>query len=165
MLKVVAVKLESVFPVFFKRYDDHATAAAVLRNYESVPAQDVRVSLMVKQYMDNPKDCSVPVSVAPGKDGEVVLYGLFTDKILEVAEATKLSLNLSVQYRRYGKTVQDDYVLTLGVFDRKALTWSDDQKAAALASARDPLAIASDRGVSIAIHGALLLVSRKRQHT
>jgi hypothetical protein len=149
-LKLAGVRLESVFPVFFKHYDDHPIGTAILRNYEDVPAQDLRVSLMVKQYMDNPKDCSVPVRLAPGRDGEVVLYGLFTDKILEVAEATKLSLNLTVQYRQYGRTVRDEYIQTLGVFDRNALTWSDDRKAAAFASARDPHAVSFARGVAVA---------------
>lgn len=150
-LRLAAIRLESVFPVFFKHYDDHPLGEAILRNYEGVPAEDVRVSLFVKQYMDNPKDCSVPVSVAPGRDGQVVLYGLFTDRILELAEATKLSLNLTVQYRQYGKLVRDEYVQTLGVFDRNALTWSDDRKAAAFASARDPHAVTFSRGVSVAI--------------
>jgi hypothetical protein len=150
-LKLAAIRLESVFPVFYKHYDDHPVGGAILRNYETVPAQDVRVSLMVKQYMDNPKDCTVQAIVKPGKDGEVVLYGLFTDRILELAEATKLSLNLSVQYRQYRKLMRDDYVVTLNVFDRNALTWSDDRKAAAFASARDPHAVAFARGVSVAI--------------
>ncbi len=150
-LKLTGIRLESVFPVFFKHYDDHPIGTAILRNYEIVPAEDVRVNLLVKQYMDNPKDCTVPVRVGPGGDGEVVLYGLFTDEILEVAEATKLSLNLTVQYRQYGRIVRDEYVQTLGVFDRNALTWSDDRKAAAFASARDPHARSFATGVSVAI--------------
>ena len=87
----------------------------------------------------------------PGADGEVVLYGLFTDKILEVAEATKVSLSLAVQYRQYGKVVRDEYVQTLGVLDRNALTWSDDRKAAAFVSARDPQALAFSRAVSVSV--------------
>ena len=149
-LKLLGVKLNTVFPVFYKYYDDHPIGTAILRNYETVPAEDIRAFLLVKQYMSDPKECKVPLVLAPGKDGEVDLYALFTDKVLEIAEATKVSLGLTIEYRQYGKSNHDDYVQTLSVFDRNALTWSDDRKAAAFISAKDPEALSFAKGVSVA---------------
>jgi hypothetical protein len=150
-LQLLGVKLDTVFPVFFKYYDDHPIGSAILRNYETVPAENVRAFLIVKQYMTDPKECKVPLVVAPGKNGEITLYALFTDKILEVAEATKVALGLTIEYQQYGKDMHEDYVQTISVLDRNALTWSDDRKAAAFISARDPQALSFAKGVSVAV--------------
>jgi tetratricopeptide (TPR) repeat protein len=154
-LKIVGIKLDSLFPVFYKHYDDHPVGEAVLYNFEGTPAEDVKVFLEVKRYMDNPKECQVPLSVKAGEDGRIVLYGLFTDKILEVAEATKLSVSICVEYKQYGKTFKNDYIQTLSVLDRNALTWSDDRKAAAFISARDPQALAFSKSVMVAVNDVL----------
>ncbi|HTX72601.1 MAG TPA: hypothetical protein VMC79_07220 [Rectinemataceae bacterium] len=145
-----AVKLDSVFPVFYKHYDDHPIGTIIVRNFEAVAARDIKATVNVKRYMDEAKDAEVPVLVRPGAAGQITLYGLFSDSILDVVEATKLPVSVKLEYSQYGKTYSDEYVGTLDVLDRNAITWDDDRKAAAFISARDPEVIKLAKGVAVA---------------
>jgi tetratricopeptide (TPR) repeat protein len=85
--------------------------------------------------MDAPKECAtIPVIEAGGRV-EVPLYGLFNDRILDVTEATKAVAEVSLYV---GADLSANRSATVLVYDRNALTWSDDRKAAAFVSAKDP---------------------------
>jgi hypothetical protein len=147
-LGFVGQRLDSVFPVFYKHYDDHAIGAIALRNYESVAASDIKVTVSVKRYMDEPKSAKAPSELAGGASATVDLFGLFTDQILEIVEATKLPVSVKLSYSQYGKTYEDEYVGTLSVLDRNAITWDDDRKAAAFISSKDPSVLAFGKSVA-----------------
>jgi hypothetical protein len=147
-LGFVGAKLDSVFPVFYKHYDDHVLGSLAIHNFESVGASDIKATVEVKRYMDEPKPAVVESTLAPGQTGEIQLYGLFTDKILEIVEATKLPISIKLQYSQYGKTYNDEYVATLSVLDRNAITWDDDRKAAAFISAKDPSVLSFAKSVA-----------------
>jgi hypothetical protein len=85
--------------------------------------------------MDAPKECATIAKLEPGASVDVPLYALFNDRILDVTEATKVSGEVSVEY---GVDVSQSRSATVLVNDRNALTWSDDRKAAAFVSSRDP---------------------------
>jgi hypothetical protein len=145
----VGSRLASVFPVFYKHYDDHGFGKLAIRNFESVEATDLRATVEVKRYMDEPKPVAAIPRLGPGRDAEIELFGLFTDKILEIVEATKLPVSVKLQYRQYGKTFNEEYVATLSVLDRNAITWDDDRKAAAFISAKDPSVLAFAKSVAV----------------
>jgi tetratricopeptide (TPR) repeat protein len=147
-LGFVGARLDSVFPVFFKHYDDHSFGTLAIHNFESVAASDIKATVEVKRYMDEPKSAVVPLEIGPGETGEMQLYGLFTDKILEIVEATKLPISIKLRYDQYGKTYTDEYVATLSVLDRNAITWDDDRKAAAFISAKDPSVLAFSKSAA-----------------
>jgi len=86
--------------------------------------------------MDEPKSAEVVAELGPGASGELKLYGLFSANILEIAEATKLPVSVRISYTQCGKACQDEYVGTLSVLDRNAITWDDDRKAAAFISSK-----------------------------
>ena len=150
-LAFAGIKLDSVFPVFYKHYDDHPIGTVILHNFESAAATDIKAWVNVKRYMDEAKNAGVPLRVQPGANGELVLYGLFKDSILEVVEATKLPVSITIEYSQYGTTYRDEYVATLDVLDRNAITWDDDRKAAAFISSKDPDALAWAKAVAQAI--------------
>ncbi len=147
-LGFVGSRLDSVFPVFYKHYDDHTIGSIAIRNFESVPARDIKAWVEVKRYMDEPKSAIVSAELGPGESGEVQLFGLFTDKILEIVEATKLPVSIKIQYNQYGRTYSDEYVGTLSVLDRNAITWDDDRKAAAFISSKDPSVLSFTKSVA-----------------
>ena len=138
----------TVFPVLFKYYDTKPVGRAVLVNYEKDQIDDIRVTFFVKQYMDNPKECSVPEAMLGRSEAEILLFSLLTNRVLEISEDTKVSANISVEYSIKGKPKKADFVETLRFFNRNAITWDDDRKAAAFVTAKDTTVLKFSKGVA-----------------
>jgi tetratricopeptide (TPR) repeat protein len=145
--------ISDIYPVFYKYYDTKPIGTAVLHNFESSAADNVVVSVFVKEYMDNPKETRVSGKIPPGGEAPVELYGLFSKVILTNTEITKVSANITVRYKLGSRDVKKDFVQTLRVLDRNALTWDDTKKAAAFASAKDPTAVKFAKNVASMVSG------------
>jgi len=136
-----------IFPVFFKYYDDHPVGRAVLANRTWKKISDIKVTLYVKQYMDNPKLCSAPVELAANEEAEIELHALFTEKILDVTETTKASAEITVEYTAGGERWRDSHVESVRIYDRNAMQWDDDRRAAAFVTAKDPVVLTFSKNV------------------
>lgn len=62
---------------------------------------------------------------------EVQFLGLFTDDVLEITETTKVTANIVFEYTRRGRRQRQQFVETLCLYDRNAMSWDDDRRAAA----------------------------------
>jgi tetratricopeptide (TPR) repeat protein len=138
----------SVFPVLFKYYDTKPVGRAVLVNYEKDQIDDIRVTFYVKQYMDNPKECLAPESMPGRSEAEIQLYSLLSSKVLEISEDTKVSTNINVEYTLKGKPKKAEFIETLRFFNRNAVTWDDDRKAAAFVTAKDTTVLKFSKNVA-----------------
>ena len=147
-LDVSEISFEKVFPVLFKYYDTRPVGKAVLHNWETVPISDISLSFFVERYMDNPKQCEAPDMLEGGEEAEVDLYALFSDSVLEITEGTKVSAKITLEYTLKGKSHTREYVETLRLYDRNALTWDDDRKAAAFVTAKDPAVLEFSKNVA-----------------
>ena len=146
-LQVTGLKAPPLFPVFAKYYDTHPLGEVELRNFESVPAASVKLTAIVKDYMDNLKESTVPARIKPGKAATAEVFALFNDKLLQIAETTRISLTLVLEYSQYGKTYREEYAPSMEVLFRNAMTWDDNRRMAAFISGRDPAAFGFARGV------------------
>jgi transglutaminase-like putative cysteine protease len=146
--------VSDIYPVFYKYYDNHPIGTAVLHNFEGSSVENVAVSVYVKDFMDNPKETIVPGKLAPGAEAAVDLFGLFNKAILANAEVTKVSASITLRYSLGSREVKRDYVQTVRVLDRNALTWDDTAKAAAFVSAKDPTAVKFAKNVASMVSGA-----------
>ena len=123
--------------------------SAVVKNTGAKPLTDVRVSFIIKQYMDGPKESATIAELKPGETREVPLYALFKSTILEVTEPTKVTAEVDAAYKESdGSQNQAAATATLRVYDRNAMTWDDDRKAAAFVSAKDPWVLDLSNNVS-----------------
>jgi tetratricopeptide (TPR) repeat protein len=138
LLDLSGLTLGTVFPVFRNYYDDHALGKVTLKNTSNQTARDIKVSLSIKQYMDGPKESPVVDELRPGQSVDVNLFALFQNAILDVTEATKSTAVVSVRYRAGDEDALQEQTATVRVFDRNAMTWDDDRKAAAFVSGKDP---------------------------
>jgi tetratricopeptide (TPR) repeat protein len=129
---------DSVFPIFHTYYDNHRVGRLTLKNTEDVPVTDITVSLKIPQYMDLPKECAVIPEVKAGQGKDVDLYALFKSEILGITEKTKVAAEVSIAYTLRGRVTTLSKSETIRVFDRNAMTWDDNRKAAAFVTAKDP---------------------------
>ena len=147
------IEFDAVHPVFYKYYDEHPIGRAVLRNSGSTPVENIQVSLFIKQYMDNPKICRAPSKLDRGEKSEVVLFGLFTNRVLEISEGNKVSVKISVEYIAEGKSRTQEFVGAIRIHNRNAITWDDDRKVASFVTAKDTAVLKFSKNVAGMIKG------------
>jgi transglutaminase-like putative cysteine protease len=140
-VEVIDVEFEDVFPVFFKYYDNQPIGTAVIRNREDDQITDIRVNLLVKQYMDSPKECAAPQILETGEEQAIELAALFNESVLGITEGTKVAADITIDYKFKDQQYRYTKVETLSLFDRNATRWDDDRKAAAFVTAKDPVVL------------------------
>ena len=139
----------SVFPVFHAFYDEHALGSVKVQNTGSRPISDIRITFLIKQYMDGPKECARIATLGPGESREVPLFALLNTSILGVTEATKATAEIDASYRDAdGSPQQGDTTASVTVYDRNAMSWDDDRKAAAFVSPKDPWVLSVSNNVT-----------------
>jgi len=153
-LGITELSFTSIFPVFYSYYDDHPVGTAVLYNFEEQPAEDIELTFYVKQYMDNPKSAETPETLGPGEKAEIDICSLFTSDILEVTEGKKVSALINLSYTLDGEEKTEEFVESITVNNRNAMTWDDDRKVCAFVTAKDPAVMRFSKNVSGYIQGA-----------
>jgi len=133
------VAIDEIFPVFLSYYDDHPVGTAVLKNGTSAAIQNVKVELKIETYMDAKKPCTAPTTLAAGASGKVELTAVFNDGVLKITEGTKALATVTVRWTAGGTEASRDFVQTVKFLGLNAMTWDDDDRAAAFVTANDPL--------------------------
>lgn len=132
------VQFDPIFPVFYSFYDENPLGTVVLQNGENGAIKNVRISFLVKQYMDSPKLCASIPELAKNEEVRVPLLALFSEGILSITEGTKASADIIVEYEYLGNDLVKTETSTIQMYDRNAMTWDDDRKAASFVTAKDP---------------------------
>jgi hypothetical protein len=133
------VSIDEIFPVFRSYYDDHPIGTASLKNGTTAAIENVKVEIELKGYMDAKKPCTAPTTLAAGASGQVSLTAVFNDNVLKITEGTKALATVSVTYTTGGQTTTKDFVQTVQFLRLNAMTWDDDDRAAAFVTANDPV--------------------------
>lgn len=148
LLKASADEDLSIFPVFYSYYADHPFGRIEIRNKGKIPLEKVSVKVFVNQYMDNPYMCKeIPFITGGGKEA-VELTALFNNKVLEITESTKVQLSITVDSQLAGESYGNELIQNLRVYDRNAMTWENDARAAAFVSLKDPSVLKFSKNVS-----------------
>lgn len=146
-IELANVQLYEVYPVFHKFYDDHPVGVVTLINKEKTAVTDIKLTFLVKQFMDSPKECPAPKELAAEARQDVDIMSLLTDRVLEVTEATKVAADVTLEYRIEGELYRDARTFTIRILDRNAMRWDDDRRAAAFVTAKDPAVLGFAKGV------------------
>ncbi len=152
-LEIGDVEFDEVFPVFYKYYDEHPIGRAVLYNNGTQPVDNILVKLYIKQYMDNPKLCEASEQLEPGQKSEVSLFGLFTNSVLDISEGNKVSVKITVDYSAGNTEYRREFVDTIRLNNRNAITWDDNRKVSAFVTARDSEVLKFSKNVTGMIKG------------
>lgn len=150
-LTIDNLAFENVFPIFQAYYDDHPIGRFTLMNTGKTPVTDVTVSFIVKEYMDAAKKCASIPELKAGESKSVDLYALFKAAILDITEPTKVAAEISVTYTQDGKAVSQNEAETLRIYDRNAMMWDDNRKAAAFVTAKEPAILVFSNNVNALI--------------
>jgi tetratricopeptide (TPR) repeat protein len=146
--------LAPIFPLFYSYYDKNPAGSLTLKNEDRSDLENVTVSFLVKQYMEQAKVCAQFPRLARGQQEQVPVYALFKDSIFAVTEGTKVAGEIQVAYRYLGREITDSYPITVTVNNRNALTWDDNRKAAAFVTAKDPLILSFAKRIAAGVDTA-----------
>ncbi|MBI9103732.1 MAG: hypothetical protein JEY99_15055 [Spirochaetales bacterium] len=137
-IEINNIEFKPVFPVLSKYYNSSPLGSLSLENMEKGPISSVSLTLFIEDYMSTPKECIKIESMEKGEIIEVPLYALFNDSVLDITEGTKVQAELTVEYDYLNDTLSKQVSETFELYDRNALTWDDDRKAAVFITAKDP---------------------------
>jgi len=158
------VSADPLFPIMHTYYDDHAFGRVELINIEEEPVSELTVGFFISQYMELPKEISIPGTLAPGGEVAAELYALFSEKILEVSEGTKVPAEIYLEYKIGDRRYHEQQIETIRIYNRNATMWDDDMKAAAFVTAKDPVILKLSKNVAGLVRsGAGIDVSKNLQ--
>jgi len=154
-IEIGEIELKSAFPVLHAWYDQHPVGKATIRNIGKGSIPKVRVSFFIRQYMDGPKECALVSDLKPGEAREVPLYALFNASILNVTEGTKATSEVEASFEEDGQQDRQTKTATIRIYNRNAMTWDDDRKAAAFVSGKDPWVLELSNNVTAMVKGLM----------
>jgi len=112
-ITIPEIHFDPVFPVFYSFYDENPIGSVLIQNSEKGSIKNVKVSLLVKQFMDSPKVCAEIPEVTKGQEICVPLLALFADRILTITEGTKASADVIIQYEYMGSELTKTETATI----------------------------------------------------
>jgi hypothetical protein len=74
---------------------------------------------------------------------------------LETTEKTKTQARIDVEYTFGGQVQQQNLVSSIAILDRNATTWTDNRRAAAFVTAKDPAVLTFSKNVSSIVKGRI----------
>jgi len=154
-LELKKLAFDDIYPVFHTYYDTHSLGKVVLCNTTKQPITGIKVSFQIKEFMADPKDCPAPTELGPGESRSVDLFGLFLPTVLQTTEKTKTQARVDVEYTLGGQAEHQNLVQSIPVLNRNATSWTDDKRAAAFVTIRDPAVLTFSRNVNSMVKGII----------
>ena len=137
-LLVRNLAIEGVFPALYHYYADHALGTMTLQNTGSGTITDLSVQLFVPGLMKAPTDAVISPAIGVSQTQDVGIRALFDPSVLDRSEGGSVSAELTVQYSSGGKTWKETIRRPIGLLNRNAVRWTDDQKVGAFMMVSSP---------------------------
>jgi hypothetical protein len=137
-IEIDNIDLFPLFPVLYRYYNTHSVGTLHIKNNGKKTVQNISLALYVDRYMDNPMEAGSPITLAPGEEREIPLYGLFNDQLMDVTEGTTVSARITLTHPLGSRQFSKDFNGSLEFYNRNAMSWDDDQKIASFITAKDP---------------------------
>ena len=138
----------TVFPVFYRYYNNHPVGTATLYNDGRRDIENVEVTINIPRFMDLPQTQQTIATLESDEAAEIDLNVLFNDTLLGVTEGTTVAAQIIVDYEVRGNPESYSVNTTLNVANRNAMTWDDDRKAASFVTAKDPAVLSFAKNVA-----------------
>ena len=140
-LRFENAQIPPAFSAMQSYYTNNPIGHVTIVNTEKQPVTDVEVSFNQKEYMDSPTPSFTVARIEPGKSlADVPLKAVFNSKVYDLEGGlgfTPLTGEVIVTYKVGGRSAEQRYSVTYSLYDKRAMTWDDDRKAAAFITPLD----------------------------
>ncbi len=137
-ISLATTQTDAVFPILYTAYDHAPLGFAKITNSEQAEIRDVSVSFQIANYTSQPKLCARLPLLERGGSAEVPLYATFNERVLALAENTKVQAEIIVSYSLLDARMESKKAQTISFTHRNAATWKDPNIAAAFVSPNNP---------------------------
>ncbi len=145
-LDIEVVKLSDIFSNSYKMYEKDGIGRIKLTNNTSKPMEKIKVSFMLKDFMDFSTEGKID-KLMPGESEELVLKAVFNNSILTLTEDSSVQAMIEASYFDNGKRVTYSKNPTVNVYDKHRLSWSERERFAAFVTPKDPPIVSLVRSV------------------
>lgn len=140
-LRLDNARIPPVFSAMQSFYTTNPIGQVSIMNTEKQAVTDVEVSFNQKEYMDSPTPSFSVARIEAGKGiADVPLKAVFNSKVYDLEGGlgfTPLTGEVVVTYKLGGRSAEQRHPVTYNLYDKRAMTWDDDRKAAAFITPLD----------------------------
>ncbi|MDX8381494.1 MAG: tetratricopeptide repeat protein, partial [Ghiorsea sp.] len=134
--KLKQLDYNRVFSAAYKQYTDVPVGKLILKNAAGIDYSNVKISLLVKEYMDFPTT-TVVERVAAGSEIEVPLLAAFNNRILDIDEDTGVQTEVRAEYYLAGKPHVETLNAPLTIYGKNAIVWDHLDMVGSFATPKD----------------------------
>ncbi len=136
-IEINKITINPLFSALYKYYRETPSGTIKISNISKQEVKNIKMSVHVKDYMDYPTPSKVVDLLGPGETVDIDLHMLFNMKVLSVTEDTPFTANVSVNYLVAEWDYTKEESVTFKLYNRNAMTWSDDKKLASFITPKD----------------------------
>ena len=131
------ISMPPVFAAMRSYYAQQPITSFEIENVEKFEVEDVVVEFFQEGFMDSPTTLAHFERLAKGERQGIDLKATFSEAVFSTQGVTPLNGELIVSYTARGRSAEQRRSLSYELYDRNALTWSDDRKVAAFITPAD----------------------------
>ncbi len=136
-IRFAETRLPPRFAAMQSYYSTTPSGTVGMANGEKYPLTDIEISFFQAGFMDAPTACGRIDRLGPGEKAEIPLLASYNEQVFSTQGVTPLNGEIIVAYIANGKPVEQRQTVSYDLYDRNALTWDDDRKAAAFITPQD----------------------------
>ncbi len=131
------ISVPPLFSAMQSYYVKNPAGTLNISNKEKAPLEDLSVSFLQPGFMDSPSPVAQNLNLEGGGNLEIPLYITFNNEVFSTQGVTPLTGEVITTYTIKGREVEQRQSVSYDLYDRNALTWDDDRKAAAFITPQD----------------------------
>ena len=136
-LQFSQVDLSRVFAAMQSYYLEHPVGSLTIANADRHRITDLHIAFHQPAFMDSPTTCASIDELEPGASKTVDLFAVFNQEVFRTEGTIPLTGEVIASYRTQGRPVEQRFPISFDLYDKTALVWDDDRKAAALVTPAD----------------------------
>ena len=137
-LRFEKAEIPPAFSAMQSYYSKNPIGRVTIVNTEKQPMTDVEISFNQKGYMDAPTPSFSVAKLEQGASLVVPLKATFNAEVFKLSGGFKpMTGEIIVSYKMGGRAVEQRSAVSYDLYDKTAMTWDDDRKAAAFITILD----------------------------
>ncbi len=130
-------RIDALFAALQSWYVSNPIGSVEISNIMSYPITDIEVTFFQPKYMDNPTLIAQIPELTPNESKTIDITASFNGDVFDLINVTPLTGEIKITYLARNKPAEQTRTVDYELYDKTAITWTDDRKVAAYITSRD----------------------------